>query len=264
MTESFRDLLSETLALRIKRNPSYSLRALARDLNLAPSTISEILSGKYGTSPSTIRKVAKKLNLSRSVISGLLDDEEDTDANSHDPTYYEFDASTFSLVGKWYYLAILALADRPLYADESAKIAEALGIDISEAERAIVLLCDLDLLRQEKDGRLTNEFRSTFVPDGVAPKRMIEFHAQILDMAKAALVQVPRERRFFETRFVNLSVEGYLEAQEILIEAGKKLEQISNKYENQATVYNMAWQLFPAHGDLERTQRAERDSSSRH
>src|SRR5690606_35734224 len=57
----YKYILKEELASRCRQNPRYSLRAFARDLKLAPSRLSEILSGKQGLSRAAAEKVAKAL-----------------------------------------------------------------------------------------------------------------------------------------------------------------------------------------------------------
>jgi DNA-binding MarR family transcriptional regulator len=246
----FKELLSHTLSLRIKRNPSYSLRALARDLNISPSSLSEILKGKYLPSGKTISRVAMRLNLSQATIDQLM---RDATTSADAPHCYEYDRSQFSLISQWYYLAIMALMEQGLFIDEASKVSDALGIPKSEATKAIAQLCEMDLIRQDLEGRLTTRFQTSFVPDGTAPHQMREFHFQVLAMAKEALKYVPRSERFFETRFVHLSEEGFNEAQEILREAGQKIDQLNSKYANPTKVCNISWQLFPANGKMRET-----------
>jgi transcriptional regulator with XRE-family HTH domain len=48
---------------RHKRNPSYSLRAFAQYLEISPSFLSQVLSGKRSMGVLTLSKVSKRLNL---------------------------------------------------------------------------------------------------------------------------------------------------------------------------------------------------------
>ena len=58
----YRKILSEEFRRRMKRNLNYSLRAFSRDLNISPSSLSKILRGKQGLSPSMARKICSILN----------------------------------------------------------------------------------------------------------------------------------------------------------------------------------------------------------
>ena len=51
---------------RRQRNPSYSLRSFARDLELSPSALSALLNGKKGISKQKALIVSQKIGLSRS------------------------------------------------------------------------------------------------------------------------------------------------------------------------------------------------------
>jgi uncharacterized protein (TIGR02147 family) len=63
MHDSYRNILRQTFEERHYLNPSYSKRSFARDLGLAPSSLSEILRGRKGLSPKRSILVAKALRL---------------------------------------------------------------------------------------------------------------------------------------------------------------------------------------------------------
>jgi len=66
-TKSYsQELLQKEFATRVARNKNYSLRAFARDLELAPSTVSEIMSGKYKLSDERLAEIYKKITARRS------------------------------------------------------------------------------------------------------------------------------------------------------------------------------------------------------
>lgn len=68
---SFVKLLNEVFQKRIARNPKYSLRAFARDLNLEPSLLSKILRNHYPINESMLRRVATSLDYSYAEIEKL-------------------------------------------------------------------------------------------------------------------------------------------------------------------------------------------------
>ena len=57
-------LIREQLSKRQKANPSYSLRAFARDLGMDPSTLSAILKGKRAFPVKSCEQISQALNLS--------------------------------------------------------------------------------------------------------------------------------------------------------------------------------------------------------
>lgn len=60
---SLENVLKTTLEARKSKNVSYSLRAMARDLKISPSTVSKIMNGKYRTSEKMLLEIVEKLNL---------------------------------------------------------------------------------------------------------------------------------------------------------------------------------------------------------
>src|SRR5690349_9824776 len=61
--QSYRQYLKVTLADRIGRNPAYSLRAMARDIDISPGLLSLILSQKKNLSDEKALDVAACLEL---------------------------------------------------------------------------------------------------------------------------------------------------------------------------------------------------------
>jgi uncharacterized protein (TIGR02147 family) len=70
--ESASGFLSSELDRRKKKNPSYSMRSFARDLELSPSRLSEILKGA-GLSEQRGLEIAQKLKLNLKEKTFLLD-----------------------------------------------------------------------------------------------------------------------------------------------------------------------------------------------
>ncbi|MEK2688110.1 hypothetical protein [Bdellovibrio sp. GT3] len=62
---NYRDFILRELEKRQKKNPSYSLRAFARDLEMPSSRLSEILNRKMGLSEARAINLAERLNLTQ-------------------------------------------------------------------------------------------------------------------------------------------------------------------------------------------------------
>lgn len=61
--EYLRNFLKQELELRKARNQKYSLRDFARDLNLSPATLYQIIIGQQEISQKTYKKLKDKLIL---------------------------------------------------------------------------------------------------------------------------------------------------------------------------------------------------------
>lgn len=62
-SQEYRRIVKEELERRRSHNPSYSLRAFARDLELAPSRVSRVINGKEGFSRKSAEKTARLMGL---------------------------------------------------------------------------------------------------------------------------------------------------------------------------------------------------------
>lgn len=69
--------------LRRTRNPSYSLRAFARDIGIGSGRLSELLSGKRRFTPRSIERISRALKLSQEEFEDLVEALEETDPNIH-------------------------------------------------------------------------------------------------------------------------------------------------------------------------------------
>jgi transcriptional regulator with XRE-family HTH domain len=116
------ECLNSAWAKRQQRNPAYSLRAFARDLEISPTGISLILNKKR---PLTLERAinwAEKLQMNEDEKAVFLeavscDSVERLNPNNRKSEqllekiqYYELQLDQFAVVSDWYHLAILNLS----------------------------------------------------------------------------------------------------------------------------------------------------------
>lgn len=210
-SNDYKNILREELAARCRQNPRYSLRAFARDLKLAPSRLSEILSGKQGLSRSAAEGVAQALGYGQAESERFCDLVESLHARSRrnretakirlkkhqTPTKAnQLQLDAFKAISDWYHFAILELTNVEGFKSDHRWIAKYLGISEFEAQIAVDRLIRLNLLKLERGHwRLTNDQNN--VPDDIPADSKRNFHTQILLRAKEAYVlQAPEEREF--------------------------------------------------------------------
>lgn len=197
----YRNLLRDKLAKRIAANPRYSLRAFARDLEIAPSRLSEILSGKQGLSLTKATLIADRLKLDDADRTLLQDSVEWLHSKSTakrkaaelrlrsrtpNPDYEVMSNDSFRAIADWYHLAIIQLIEIENFKPTVAAIAKALAISKNEATDAVARLKRLGLLSEEK-GKLVATSGFIAVSDGTSSESIRKFHRQILKKASAAL-----------------------------------------------------------------------------
>ncbi len=146
-------LMNESFVELRLRNSSFSLRAYAQKLGLAPSAVSEIMKGKRKVSSKMAEKIADKLHISPGDRAELLA------LFFHrplDPTQTEALANLnekFHFLSKWYHQAILALVRTKEFKAEPEWLARRLGLKMAEAKEGFERLQNLGLVRQDDQGQ---------------------------------------------------------------------------------------------------------------
>ena len=208
-----RDYLLLELEKRQSRNSSYSLRALARDLDLAPSTLSEVIRGRYGLSEKKARNVAKVLGLDPQQAEHFVQlfqrkfskkkSQRRTSAREiqkrRNQSYNSLPVDSFKAVSDWYHMALLEwmnLHDRKISKRPQAlkKVAEIFKIEILQLQEALQRLERLGQIKSAEGYWLLTEDHTT-AGDEAPSEAIRQFHHQILQKAIHALTDQPPEQR---------------------------------------------------------------------
>lgn len=266
LENSYREILQRELARRIQRNPSYSLRAFARDLDMAPSSLSETMRGVIGMSRLTARHVAKNLGYAPTQIDFFCDLVESQSARSAprrqaatarlknlraNPTTLLLAKDSFDYISSWYHFAIMALMDTKTngikFQANPVNIAKRLGVSEDVAQTALDRLVRLDLVKQvpgKKGVVYKLNRRSTFTPSGVSPVAMRQFHADFLTKAKGSISEQTSSERELSASILTLPAERLDEARELIATFRKQFVAHFSKYTGHNEVYGLGMQLF--------------------
>lgn len=254
----FRAILKEELATRIRQNPRYSLRAFARDLKLAPSRLSEIISGKQGLSRKAAEKVASILGYSPQEKERFCDLVESMHARSrkdrevakvrlkkHNMPSKEvqLQVDAFNAIADWYHFAILELMNIDGFKSDTAWIAKRLSISEFETKLALERLARLELITF-KGNKIIPATGSGLVNSDIPADSLKKHHAQLLEKAKEAIyLQSPDKR---ESLSWTIAIDT-----KMVPKAKEALNQFRNKFctelegaENKDGVYCLTIQFF--------------------
>lgn len=158
---SYRDIIRFEFQLRHKKNPSYSMSAFSRDLGVAPSRLSEILSGKQGLSRSRAKVIGGRIGYKGKKLDWFCDL---VDAESARSTLIKEQArrrlkdtkngvisrevkSDMTIALKWYHLAIRRILSMEGFENTTSWIAEKIGVSLDKVEKALDELISLGLVR---------------------------------------------------------------------------------------------------------------------
>ncbi len=256
---SISDFLGAEFSRRKLRNETYSLRAFARDLEVSPSRLSEILSGKHGLSEKTADKIAENLRLKprdrqfwRDLILSESARNEKVrelakvrlDAARNANSHVQIKEDQFRVISDWYHAAILELTQVKGFRSDLFWISDRLGITMTDTQIAIERLMHLNLLKIDNSGNwLANpDVFSTFSETpSIAIRR---FHRQILSMHIESLIQDPMEDRITQSMIVAIPkssmADFHLEFQKFISQFWQKIEPLEKD-----DLYSMSLQLCP-------------------
>ena len=199
--QDFRLYLQAELLRRCRANRNYSLRAFARHLEIEPSALSKILSGKRGISKAMLFRLGSKLGVDQARIQEFEEKIKMSRANQADKDsagveFKQLTFDTFELISNWYYYGILELTSVEGFNPDPKWIAKAVGISVPEVTIAIERLQRLGLLEIDDKGQFWDRSGNvTTLGSNFSVVALRNLQRQVLEMALTALDEVPIDRR---------------------------------------------------------------------
>jgi len=256
--KNYRILLREKLEERCSRNSRYSLRSFARDLDISPSRLSDVLRGRYGLSRLSAEKIGQKLGFNKGEIvhfCDLVDSEHAraqknrvaarTRLESSVPAQQQLTMDAFQIVSDWYHFAILELtAVKDFKLKYSTKwVGARLNISEHIVIAAIERMKRLELI-EEINGvpRPTENFTAS--PDGIPSEAIKKFHLQILEKATAALRVQTVDERDFSSIIMAINPKDLPQAKEEIKIFRRHLNKRFEKSKTKTSIYCLNVQLF--------------------
>lgn len=250
--QDYRSYLKEELARRNGKNRAFSLRAMAKFFNVAPSLLSDVLKGKKNISYDTAVKIASKLKLTRKEseyfcelvrfeaaknveVKGKILERVNRLGSNRQVVSLAVDS--FQLLADWYHLPIRQLSLLKGFKLTPQNVSKKLGIAPIQAEVALERLTRLGLLAPEAQGQV-------LVKSEAPNPGLREFHRQMLQKAIESLeAQTPQQKKIgSETLAFDL---GQLEeAGEIIEEFFDRMVRLSESGRNKTHVYHLGVQFF--------------------
>lgn len=216
------------------KNPSYSLRAFAKKLSLAPSALSEILQGKRGVSRRAAVKITSSLALApdrREKLLAQFPTKRGTLPRAI-PTQLVMDQ--YRAISDWYHFAILSLSETRAFQSSPAWVSKRLGLSKTVATAAIDRLVRLEMLHRDSKQNLSPTGKSYATPDHVAEISLRKAHAVNLELARSALEHDSIDQRDFTSMTMAIDPAKIPEAKKMIrkfqselctfLESGEKTE----------------------------------------
>jgi uncharacterized protein (TIGR02147 family) len=256
---NYKNYLKQLFVEKTKRNPSFSLRALAAQLGMAPSTLSEIFSDKKNLSVEKASEVAIKIGLNEKETQYFcllvqLETAKSVDVknslqerlNNLNPKKKAFDSGidAFKMISDWYHLAILTLCSVTGLTLTAEVASKRLSISKVEASLAIERLSRLELLEQTPQGHY-RKTKDNLLVDAPAPSEaMKNYHKQYLDKAKEALISQTPKERLSRSESIAFDVSQLKEADALMDEFYERFNKLAEKSKKRGNVYQLSCHFF--------------------
>lgn len=261
MRFNYRHILSEVLEARNASNPSYSLRSYARDLEISPSTLSEVLNGKKGLSSALAASVAKKLKLQDWEIRYFCDlvakehakspkarsaANERLESLKLENNVRLINQKAIKALTSWVDLAILELTYLKEFKNSTKWIAQRLNVDEHRITSSVKRLLEAKLLEVDKKTGAWSDVSPLFTStDGVPNEFIRNFHKTVLNRALEELNHDDLSARTVKTVIFSVSEANAFKAKSILNDAIAQIVSLAdNSIQERTEVMCFSGQLF--------------------
>lgn len=271
--QDYRDALWEELGRRQRRNSSYSLRAFARDLGFAYSTLAEVLAKRKGISLARIEKISHALGWTKderkvfelqALSLHARSKVQRESARVALSTFYQEAGSTLSLdlfrsVAGWQHYALLELLDTSCAPMDPDQLAQRLGISEKMALESLDRLQRLGLIKRWR-GKLQTTQAETHTPNDIPSKALREHHREILSLAEQALELQDFSKREFQSVTFAASTKEVKELKDQIRRFIRDFLSKRSKQRQSANdcVYSLNVQLFRLDRDLGPTNKNQK------
>ena len=256
---SYRDIIRRTLADRIALNSLYSLRALARDLGLAASRLSEILNGKQGLSLRTAEAIAQKLRLSDEETRFFLNSVESLHSRTPERRqeaflrmsqeqppirFQEISEDYFRAIADPMHVAFIYLTELANFESDDEWIAKKLATTVDIVADVKSRLIRVGLVSIDESGNIQAVDGYYSVLGGPPSKAVRQFHKSVGERAILALESQPVSARDFSASIVPASSQDIEKIRELTKEYRQNVIRILNSSTEKDSVYCLAVHYF--------------------
>ncbi|MFZ4715239.1 MAG: TIGR02147 family protein [Bacteriovoracaceae bacterium] len=234
------------------KNKNFSMRALAKRLDMQPSATNEILKGERKVSRKLAEKISERLKLDPTERNELLKDFPEKmrrrskyvqNKNGQELEAMKLTSEQYACISEWIHFAIISLMKTPEFKHDPQWIAERFGVKESEVVKAIDRMLKLNLIMKE-DGILIRTSSRLNTTDDVLNIFLQKAHMADMDIAKVKISSIPVEERDFSSLTFNGNPKHLAKAKEILRKAQDDLEELMDDGDG-LEVYKVCTYLFP-------------------
>lgn len=235
--------LEGLFAFRRKQNPSYSLRAFARQIGVDSSRLSKIFRGERPISKHLALEICERLRIENKALQKIVEENGLTKRS-----YQEISMDEFRSIADPLHYKVLEIMKLKDFKADLPWVSQRLGKTKREIEAVISRLQRLRLLRIEKDGSWVDETKgfSSHVPKPEITSLPLRRHQrEILEEAIEALEDFPVEKRDQSSMMMATSLERMAEAKQKIKKFRRELCEFLESAKDKDSVFQLSISLFP-------------------
>jgi plasmid maintenance system antidote protein VapI len=248
METSASEFLKNELAQRQRKNPHYSLRAYARDLDLHAGTLSAVMAGKRALPSREALRISQSLGLSPRQTQNLLGRQPVSFGVSPEAkgSRQILDSElNFRILSEWEYFAVLSLMETADFRPEIEQISQRLGISPMRAGIVFKGLTDAGLIQIDGTQWVKTE-RDIHTSEDIESAALQRAHIEELELARRKIETVNILLRDFSSLCFATSGSKLPQIKDLIREFRQRvLSFAENETETHDHVYQLCIQLFP-------------------
>lgn len=257
------EFLKDWVEFLKEREKGFSLRRIAKEAGMASGYLPMCFSRKRKLSEKFYLKIKPLLKLSQKeeryldllrVIAESDDPKQRTQAltnlqklKDYKETHHS-ELEVHQYLSRWYYVAIRELVNTADFKPDYAWIQQRLRAKVSqkEVEEALQFLVRFEFVKVDGAGKYTVAEKQLDCHEGVYKISLGEFHRQMLDLAKIAIDETPREERLLLGHTVALTKQQFEKVKAILKETLNEVEKVqSEKQQGESEVFHIELTAIP-------------------
>jgi uncharacterized protein (TIGR02147 family) len=247
--ESMEEHLKNLFMERCRANEQYSLRAFAKSIGVAPSTLSELLNGKRSLTKKLRDRIGLSLNMAPEQIAAFSAKQHGNSNQVNkglDEAYNSLALDAFYLVSQWYHYGILQLMKTKNFQSDPQYISKRLGISEDETKTAIERLLRIGILeRRGSDLVDVTNGQTTHLRENHTDAQLRDFQAKALQIAMDKLHSVPIELRDNTSMTLAMSKSSLAFAKKEITKFRRTLTKKLEQFDEADEVYQLAIALSP-------------------
>lgn len=259
----YRAFLSDYYARAKEHVPAFSFRYFSKKAGFkSPNFLKLVMDGDRRLGPDSVERFANALGLNRDerrffrhlVEFGQAKRNEDRNAaferiaaSRRFRQARRLDAGMFRYLSHWYIPAIREMAGRDDFREDPAWIAKELVPKITrrEAQEALELLLELELLVRDPKGRLTRGDPSLTTGHEVRSLAIANFHRQMLERAADSVENTPRDKRDISALTMCIEPQTVALIKDRIHDLRESILNLADADTEPDRVYQLNIQLFP-------------------